>query len=75
MAADVYARLSGAAAAGRRSPRRDPRGRGVALVVAASLPLALASWLVVERPLLRRTSRWWRRRRATPRPRAAAASR
>ncbi|HEV2813351.1 MAG TPA: acyltransferase [Solirubrobacteraceae bacterium] len=39
-----------------------------ALVLAISVPLALASWLLVERPLLRRTSLWWRRRSETPRP-------
>jgi peptidoglycan/LPS O-acetylase OafA/YrhL len=34
------------------------------LVLALSVPLAVASWLLVERPILRRTSRW--RRSSTP---------
>jgi peptidoglycan/LPS O-acetylase OafA/YrhL len=29
------------------------------LVLAITVPLATASWLLLERPLLRLTSRWW----------------
>jgi peptidoglycan/LPS O-acetylase OafA/YrhL len=35
----------------------------IALVLALSIPLAAASWLLIERPLLRRTRGWWARRR------------
>jgi peptidoglycan/LPS O-acetylase OafA/YrhL len=38
----------------------------VALLLAASVPFALASWLLVERPLLRRTQDWWARWRSPP---------
>ena len=43
-----------------------------ALLLAASLPFAVASWLLVERPLLRRTARW-RRRSPAPVPEGAPA--
>jgi peptidoglycan/LPS O-acetylase OafA/YrhL len=33
------------------------------LVLAIAVPLATASWLLLERPLLRLTSRWWQGRR------------
>ncbi|CAA9482029.1 MAG: hypothetical protein AVDCRST_MAG85-732 [uncultured Solirubrobacteraceae bacterium] len=36
----------------------------IALLLAISLPFAVASWLLVERPLLRRTARWRRVPRA-----------
>jgi len=37
----------------------------IAVVLALAVPLATASWLLVERPLLRRTARWWERRSTT----------
>jgi peptidoglycan/LPS O-acetylase OafA/YrhL len=36
-----------------------------AMVVALTLPIALLSWLLIERPLLRRTTNWERRSRAS----------
>ena len=43
------------------------------LVLAITVPLATASWLLLERPLLRLTSRWWQGRR-TRRPAASASA-
>ena len=45
------------------------------LVLALTVPLATASWLLVERPLLRLTARWWQGRRdRAPRPAARSAA-
>ena len=38
----------------------------VAILLALTVPLALASWLLVERPLMLRTTLWDRRRRSEP---------
>jgi acetyltransferase len=40
----------------------------IAFLLILTVPLALASWLLIERPLLRRTSAWDRRRRAPRAP-------
>ena len=40
----------------------------IAFLLALTVPIALASWLLLERPLLRRTAAWDRRRREQAQP-------